>query len=79
MPSRYGSAAAVCHLRTADLDCPAHSPAWNIWLTHDLLELELDCSPEVAKGKTYFRQGTVELHITVNILQARNSGNAHQN
>jgi hypothetical protein len=43
------------------------------------LELELDCSPEVAKGKTYFRQGTVELHITVNILQARNSGNAHQN
>jgi hypothetical protein len=38
------------------------------------LELELGCSPEGAKGRTYFRQGTVELHIRVNILPVRTTG-----
>jgi len=38
------------------------------------LELELGCSPEAAKGKTYFRQGTVELLIRVNTLSVRTTG-----
>jgi len=38
------------------------------------LELELDCSPEAAKGRTYFRQETAELQIRVNILPVRTTG-----
>lgn len=53
----------MCHPENVDLDCPVHSPALNTWWFHDLLELELDCSPEVAVGETGFRYEHMEFYI----------------